>query len=77
MNGATDPVPPAGIFPEHLSGPDPGQSEVTPLPSKSRRKRCGSESPLIRLKEMVSPLVTVMVGFGPDVLVKLHPERAA
>ncbi len=66
--GAIDPVPVAGIFPEHLSWP-PEQSFITPFPSKSMSKKCASVSSPIRLNETVSPLVTTIVGFDPDVLV--------
>src|SRR2546422_11043562 len=74
VKGTSNPVPPAGeIFPEHLSGPGPGQSAIAPLASKSRRNRWAIVSLLMRLNEMVSPCVTVIVGFARDGLVRFHP----
>lgn len=63
------------MSPEHLSGPGFAQSFVMLLLSISRRKRWVLASPSIRLNDIVSPWVTVIVGFAPDGLVLFHPEK--
>jgi len=63
--------------PEHTSGPEFGQSVVMLLLSKSTRSWCILVSPSIRVNEIESPWVTVIVGFAPDGLELFHPKKYA
>jgi hypothetical protein len=71
-------LPAVGVmFPEHLSGPGFGQSVVMLLLSRSKRRRWVEASPSMRVKEMVSPWVTVIVGFDPENWEEFHPTKYA
>ena len=60
---------------EHMSAP--GQSGVAPLLSASTKNLCGAPSPLDSCMVIVSPWVTVIVGFGVPVLFQaaMNPMR--